>query len=247
MNVMKLLLVILISALKTTTAHAKSDTWIFTTLEWPPFMCSRCPENGAAAKALRETLRKSGIRVEFSFQSWTKAVKNGSLKENVGFFPAWHEEVREGFVSSSALFFSPVGFVEPRSKPLIWNHLSDLKGKVIGISQDYGYPKEFNQLVAAGVIKVEVVESDDTNLRKVALGRVDGALLDINNARYFLSMSLKNLGGRVSVNNKVVENKSLHAAFNSYSHDKVAILEGALRQTNFQKIVDDYLKKYTRL
>lgn len=247
MAVIKRALLLLILPALCFASREKRKTWTLTTLEWPPFVCSNCPENGAAAKALRETLRKVGVDVKFSFHSWSKSMSLGEEEGYVGYFPAWIEEVKPGFTASSTLFTSPVGFVEPRNKPLVWHSLTDLKGKVIGISQNYGNTVEFNRLVREGVIRVEVVESDDTNLRKVALGRLDGALMDINNARYFLSVNLRNLMGRVSINSKVLENKTLHLAFNGHNKDKAAKMEAALKQSNFQKIVDEYLKKYTRL
>lgn len=244
MNVIKLFLIsfsLFLSALS-----AQAEVWRITTLEWPPFVCSRCPENGAAAKALRESLAKSGIQVRFEFYSWTKAMHLGKNPEYVGYYPAWPEEIKGTFISSKALFTSPVGFVEPRNKPLQWNQLSDLKGKLIGTSQDYGNTVEFNRLVAEGVIRTEVVESDDTNMRKVALGRLDGALLDINNARYFLSLSLKNISGRININSKVIENKSLHMVFNAHHADQAVKFQEILKTADFQKSVDEYLKKYLR-
>jgi len=223
---------------------SKAEKWVITTLEWPPFTCSRCPENGAAAKALRELLKTQGVQVEFRFSSWTQAVKDGAAASKVGYFPAWNEDVKEGFVASDALFQSPIGFIEPRGKPLIWNKLSDLKGKTIGIAQDYGNTAEFNKLVKEGVIKTETVESDDTNIRKVAIGKIDGALLDINNAKYFLAGSLKNLSRDVVINSKVIETKTLHVMFNSHNRDKNAVIQAGLKKVRFQKMIDDYMAKY---
>ena len=223
-------------------AHA--EKWVITTLEWPPFTCSRCPENGAAAKALREMLKTQGVEVEFIFSSWTQAVKEGAGKDKVGYFPIWDGDLKDGFVASDSLFKSPLGFIEPRGKPLIWNKLSDLKGKVIGVAKDYRNTPEFNKLVSEGVIKTEVVESDDTNIRKVALGKMDGALLDVNNAKYFLTGPLKNLSRDVAISPKFIENKTLHIALNAHSHDKNKIIKAGLQKVNFQRIVDMYLGKY---
>gem|GEM_PF-2585783 len=224
------------------TAHA--EKWVITTTEWPPFICSRCPENGAAAKALRETMKTQGVEVEFIFSTWTQAVFNGAAKDKIGYFPIWAGDLKDGFVASETLFKSPLGFVEPRGKPLIWNKLADLKGKVIGVGRDYRNTPEFNKLVADGVIKTEVVGSDDTNMRKVALGKLDGALIDVNNAKYFLTSTLKNLSKDVAISPKIIDNVSLHIALNPHSHEKNKMIKAGLEKVNFQRIVDMYLSKY---
>ena len=251
MNVIKLVLLIFIFIpslpMPVKRAHAAtSETWKIATLEWPPFVCSKCPENGAAAKAFRDALKKSGIEVQFVFQSWSSALSVSRAPEYVGYYPAWAESVRPSFMASKVLFTSPVGFVEPRGKPLQWNRLSELKGKVIGVTKDYGNTEEFNRLVREGIIQTEVVESDDTNMRKVALGRLDGALLDINNARYFLSLTLKNISGRININPKIIENKGLYMVFNSHSTSQAERFSQITQGQDFQKSVDEYLKKYLR-
>ena len=237
-NFLVMLTVIVFSA----SAHA--EKWVIVTNEWPPFTCSRCPENGAAVKALRELLKTQGIELEVIFTSWTQALKMGGDKDKVGFFPIWSESVKEGYMASDTLFKSPLGFVEPRGKPLVWNRLSDLKGKTIGIAKDYGYTEEFSKLIKEGVIKSEVVDSDDTNLRKVALGKIDGAILDLNNAKYFLAGSLKILSHEVAISSKIIESKTLHIGFNPHSHAKNEVIKAGLKKVQFQKIVDNYLAKY---
>lgn len=245
MNVIKLALLIFISSPIFAQAAA-TEIWKVATLEWPPFVCSKCPENGAAAKALRDVMLKEGVEVQFVFHSWTTTLNVARGSDYVGYYPAWLEEIRPTFIGSKILFTSPVGFIEPRGKPLRWNKLADLKGKVIGTTKDYGNTEEFNRLVAEGVIQTEVVESDDTNMRKVALGRIDGALLDINNAKYFLSLSLKNISGRLNINQKILEDKALYMAFNSHHVSQAERFAQVMQSRDFQKNVDEYLKKYIR-
>jgi polar amino acid transport system substrate-binding protein len=223
----------------------QAEKWVLTTLEWPPYTCSQCPGKGAAAKALAEALKKQNIELEFVFLPWTEAIKAGADKTNVGYFPAWLEDVKPGFVTSVALFESPLGFLEPKARPLRWNKLSDLKGKTIGVTKDYGNTVEFNRLVAEGVIKTEVVESDDTNMRKVALGKLDGTLIDLNNARYFLDNSLKSISGEISINPKILEKKELYVALNSHDTKKHAdVIMAAMKKGNLQKSIDAYMVKY---
>lgn len=240
----KLVLFFLLFALST---PVQAEHWVINTLEWPPFTCSRCPENGAAIKALKQTLKSVGVTVEFVFYSWTQAMKKGRENKNVvGVFPAWPGDIKPGLVPSEVLFHSPIGFIEPINRPLKWQKLSDLKGKTIGMTQDYGYDTELLALVKKGDIKAEIVLNDETNFLKVALEKLDGAVMDVNNARYVIYMTQRGLAGRVSVNSRIIQNESLHIAFNDFNKEKSETLSRGLKKVNFQRIVDDYMVKYLR-
>lgn len=223
-----------------------AEKWKVTTLEWPPFTCEKCPEQGAGTKALREALASVGVELEIVFLPWSRAIKEGADKSAVGYYPSWPEDISGEFSPSPSVFKSPVGFIEPSGKPLAWTKLDDLKGKTIGVVQDYGNTKDFNAAAKAGVFKTEVVPSDDVNVKKVGAGRIDGAIIDINNAKWFLQTDMKDLAGKVSINSKILEDKDLLIALNSHSKDKAAKLKEALGKVNTQKIVEEYLKKHVK-
>lgn len=220
-----------------------AEKWLITTLEWPPFSCEKCPEQGAGCKALKEAMKAVGVEVEFVFLPWTRAIKDGAEAKYVGYYPSWPEDVTAGFSASATVFKSPIGFVEPKGKPLAWNTLADLKGKNIGTVQDYGNTKEFNKLIKDGVIKTEVVASDDVNVKKVAGGRIDGAIIDLNNAKWYLATDLKDLADKVQINPKAIEDKDLLIALNASGVAKKAKLEEALKKVDTAKIVAEYLQK----
>lgn len=226
--------------------RALAEHWLIATLEWPPFTCARCPENGAAASALRQVMKSVDVDVEFEFLSWTQALKKGAKPPYVGYFPVWPESVRPGFSPSPVLFRSPVGFIEPRNKPLVWKVPADLKGKHIGFVQDYSIPTELAVLMRDKSIHSEYVMSDDANVRRVALEKLDGALIDLNNARYFLTISMKPLAGRVSINSRILEDKPLLMSFNPSSAAKSAKIQEALSKVSFETLVDQYLVKYLK-
>lgn len=226
--------------------YAQAEKWILTILEWPPFTCEKCPEQGAGAKVLRDALKAEGIEIEFVFLPWTRAILESKQDKYIGYYPAWPEDVQEGFSPSISLYKSPLGFIEQKNKPLKWEKLSDLKGKTIGTVQDYGNTTEFNELIKSGVIKTEVVSSDDINVKKVAGGRMDGAIIDVNNAKWFLTTDLKAEADKVVINPKTIADKDLHIAFNGDSKSKAEKVKAAFAKINAQKIVDDYLKTHLK-
>lgn len=166
-------------------------------------------------------------------------------KISYGYFPAWPEDCQEGFTFSEPISHSPLGLVERRNHPLLFNKLSDLKKYTLGIVQDYGNTVEFNKLVKQGVLKPEIVTTDTLNVRKVAMGRIDGALIDENVLKHILTFENPELASSVQFNKKILELKPLGICFrNDLATELNAKLKTALKSHQSQKQVDLYLKNY---
>ncbi|WP_317204299.1 transporter substrate-binding domain-containing protein [Janthinobacterium sp.] len=221
------------------------EVWLVTTLEWPPFSGKNLPEGGAGIVVLREALATQGVRLEVEFYPWTRALITAKNPRYAGVYPAWPEDVGVGFVSSSVLFRSPVGFVEPKVAPLHWTHLQDLQGKKIGVVQDYGNAPEFMHLGNNKTIKTEVVIDDLTNVRKVAGGRIDAAFIDLNNLAYYLKFDAKAVAHLVQANVKEIGSKDLVLAINRNfaNRDANAILSRGLAQVDPDRILKSYMQR----
>lgn len=240
-------LLIAASLLLSLPSHA-AEKWKITSLDWQPFSGKALPEGGAGIAVLRAALKAEGIELEVEFYPWTRAIETAKEPAYAGVYPSWPEDVVDGFTKSPVLFSSPVGFVEPKGKPLTWTKLEDLKGKRIGTVQDYGNTPEFMKLIKAGVIKTEIVGDDLTNIKKVAGERLDGAFIDLNNLNYFLKNDAKDLASKVQANPKVIDTKDLVVGVNnSFSNKKAnAILASGIAKINPGKIIKDYMDKYMK-
>lgn len=211
------------------------------TLEWPPYICSSCPKNGAAAEALRSLLKAEGVTVEFVFFPWVQAQKNGAKPKYVGYYPAWREEVLPAFKSSKALFSSPVVFLQRKGHPLKWQNLRDLQGKTFAVTQGYGNTEEFNRHVKDGTFKIMTVLSDDITIKRLAEGSVDGVLMDYKVAQHYLKVLPEALTKTIEINPKIIEIKELYFAFNKYSPGQLNKLNTLIESANFSKSVDTFL------
>lgn len=220
------------------------NKWKISSLEWPPFTGKSLPGGGAGTVILKEALKAEGIELEIEFVPWSRAIQLAKDPAFVGYYPAWPEDVIEGFSKSETIFKSPVGFAEPVGKPLAWEKLEDLKGKKIGTVQDYGNTPEFNNLVKNGTILTEVVSDDATNVKKVAAGRLDGAFIDLYNLEWFLKKEIKEASGKVQASSKSLGDKTLVLAINLKSSEKNAneILKKGLAKINAEKILKDYIE-----
>lgn len=222
---------------------SQAESWKIATLEWPPYTCSKCYKNGAAAHALRETLKKKGITVEFVFYPWVKTQKIAAQRSFVGFFPAWKEEILPGFQASAPLFSSPVGFMERTENPLKWEQLKDLKGKTFAITEGYGNTVEFNTLVKDGTFKAVTVLSEESTIRRLIAGSVDAVLIDMFVGNYYLNKIFSLQKDKIRLNPKILETKNLYFAFNEASLPKVEVLNNLIRQEDFQKSVEKYIQQ----
>ena len=239
---------LLAAAIFTAIPAYAAETWKIASLDWQPFSGKNLPEGGAGIAVLRAALKAEGIDLEVEFYPWSRALEKGAQPDFVGIYPSWPEEVPEGFVGSAMFFQSPVGFVEPKGKPLAWSSLSDLAGKKIGIVQDYGNTVEFMELVNDGVIDAKVVVDDLTNIRKVAGGRIDGAFIDLNNLDYFLKNEAKNLSGKVQVNDKIIDSKDLLLSINKNFPEKDVneIIVRGISKIDANRIIKEYMEKYMK-
>jgi polar amino acid transport system substrate-binding protein len=206
------------------------------------------PEGGAGVAVLRAALKAEGVELEVDFYPWTRAVNTAKDPAYAGVYPAWPEDVVDGFSASAVLFNSPVGFVEPKDKPLVWAKLEDLSGKKIGTVQDYGNTAEFMALIKSGSIKTEVVQDDLTNLRKIAGGRIDGAFIDLKVLEYLLKNDAQDLAAQLQANGKTIDTKPLLLAINNSFANKNAgaILGSGIGKINPEQIIQDYMDKYMK-
>jgi polar amino acid transport system substrate-binding protein len=225
-----------------------TETWKVASLDWKPYSGESLPEGGIGIVILRAALKAEGVELVVEFYPWTRAMLKARDPSYAGFYPAWNEDVQAGFIKSPVLFKSPVGFVEPRNRPLVWSKLDDLIGKTIGVVQDYGNTFELMVLIKNGVIKTEVVVSDIFNIRKVAAGRIDGAFIDLNNLDYLLKNDAKDVATKVQANSTVISKKDLLLAINNKfkNKDAVAILKRGISKINPDKIISNYKKKYMK-
>lgn len=102
-------------------------------------------------------------------------------------------------LSARPLFTCRAGYFYNVNKPPRVTRQEDLPAKtVVGTVIGYEYPPEFERLKQKGIIVLEESPSEELNLRKLALGRVDLALLNYNEVK-----SPQWLIGRAGVAGKV--------------------------------------------
>lgn len=194
---------------------ARAETVMLTTLDWCPYTCTGLPDNGLSTVIVTRAFKAVGIDVKVEFLPWQRAVQTAESDPKVaGYFPEYAGSF-DKFTLSSPLGDSPLGLVVPTGKTVADVGVSALSKLKLGVVSGYVNTEAVDQAITDKSLAVEAVKDDVTNLRKVAAGRIDAAIIDEYVMRYELSANKELAGDRAKLafNPKVLENKTLHIAF----------------------------------
>lgn len=226
-----------------------SDKLVYlTSLDWPPYASKSLPQQGASVAVASAAFEAMGYKLVVEFLPWSRAVneaKNPS-SQYMGYFPEYYSpDVAKDFTYSQPMGSGPLGFVEQANKAISWNTLSDLKGKRIGVVQDYVNTTEFDNLVASGGLRVSAVVSDSKNLRKIINNRLDVAVIDKNvmDHLFKLDKSLKGKASQAHFQDKLLEDKKLYICFkkNKMGQQMADIYNQGLKKIDVNAIMNKFL------
>lgn len=166
-------------------AAAQSETAVLLTTEYPPFSVAAAPDGGAFVAALRLALQGTDWQLDVRTVPWARVPVELARGGVDGVLICWPKDISQlKLLPTQAFFESRLGFfVRKVDGPVIDVTLETLRGKTVGTVRGYAYP---DMLDAAGVVRAEV-SSDLLNLKKLAIGRVDLAVLERATGEYLLA------------------------------------------------------------
>ncbi len=191
-----------------------------TTLDWCPYTCVTAPDGGFSSVIVREAFKAMGYKAEIEFLPWQRAVaKAKDSLEVAGYFPEYPAEI-EGFTLSPSIGTGPLGLIMRKGAPVPPATAEALRGLKLGVVTGYVNAAPVAAAIAAG-LKPEDVSDDNTNIRKLAAGRIDAAEID----QYVFAHLLKTDPRLQDISSQVVfalplEDKTLHVAFNKTEYGK---------------------------
>lgn len=227
-------------------APVLSDSVYLTSLTWPPYSGKTLNEQGASVAVAKAAFKAMGHELVVDFYPWSRALKSASdpTSKYAGYFPEYFYETNE-FLFSNVMGIGPLGLVENKNKPIIWSTVTDLSQYELGVVQDYVNTQELDAMIANGKIKAQAVTSDELNIRKVAGGRIDAAVIDTNVLKYLLlnSNELTPLQKQLQINAKLLTQKELFVAFKNNSDGKhwLAIYNQGLEKIDVDAIMSKHL------
>ena len=219
---MKIINTLLASLLLATTvntpAQADEGTVHLTSLDWPPYTGPQLQDGGCLTLLVKQAFEASGLTASVDFYPWSRTIAQvrDSHSQHLGFFPAYYSAERErDYHMTDPLGEGPIGLIERKDLPIVWNTLTDLGGKRIGVVQDYINTAEFDALASSGKLVVEAVVSDTLNIRKMIGNRIDTAVIDKHVFHHLLDTDPDLAAGKtlLQFNPKPLESKKLYLYF----------------------------------
>jgi len=163
----------------------EEEVWVITSLNWQPYAGSEMTSQGNSIQKLRQLLKKAGISLLVEFYPWKRAQAVARGKRYVGYFPAWPEEVKPGFIASPAIDVSQIGVLKRSGLDIKYEGIDSLfKHYKVGVVSSYTYPKPIEQAMTKYPEHVEKTVNEITLLMKLSKGRHPVAITDPNVMQY---------------------------------------------------------------
>lgn len=192
---------------------------------WPVMYGHREKAHGLYPALIQEAFNRMGVSCRLLATSWKRARQRIDAGEGGlgGLYKTEEREKRYDF--SAPIYRETLLLYVNRSSGFSFKTLDDLKGKTIGVVRGWSYGNAFDAARAAGLFRVEEAESDEINAQKLALRRVDAAVIlalagDMIVARFGLGGKIAPSPNPIAVNetflafNKTAQNETLLGRFN---------------------------------
>lgn len=227
----KTLLVLIFILLSHLPSSFATETIRITTGEYPPYLSEKLKHNGVGLRIIREAFALEGVTVEYGFFPWKrsyKLAKDGEWDASA----TWgkNSDRDEFFYYSDPLYPAIAAFFHLKSYQFDWSTLDDLKGLSIGATETYAYTPEFLQAITEQNLKIELIHSDELNLKKLLKGRIKVFPLNIDVADALLSnkftqqerdaityhpLPLYNINAHLVFSKKIKKNPKMIELFNN--------------------------------
>jgi polar amino acid transport system substrate-binding protein len=165
-------------------AEAK-EVWVITSLNWQPYSGAEIMNQGNSIQKLRSILKKEKIELLVEFHPWKRSQAKAKSKEYIGYFPAWPEEVYEGFIASRVIDWSDIAVMKQSNNSVVFKDIDELFQKYkVGVVRTYTYPKAIEDAMKKYPHNVDSTMSEVSLLKKLSSGRHPVAITDPNVMKY---------------------------------------------------------------
>ena len=141
--------------------------------EWPPYYSQSLEGYGVGSRIVTEAFALSGIRVDYEFYPWKRALalaRSGTLDGVVGFDR--NPERDRDFYFSDVVWTSRWVFFHLKTRVFSWDSLGDLRGLPVGGTLGYMYTQDFLDAERAKTITVFRAPSDYLGFKMLLGGNV---------------------------------------------------------------------------
>jgi polar amino acid transport system substrate-binding protein len=146
---------------------------VFSAGEWPPYLGAKLPEQGMAARLIRDIFADAGYQVRFDFLPWPRAYRDTQLGRYAASAVWMHAAEREThFYYSAPVLAEEFVLFHLKQRPLIFSQLQDLTGMELGGGLGYSYGAAFDKALAVGQFRLSRVSKTSQNFQRLVKGRI---------------------------------------------------------------------------
>ena len=179
-----------------------AEVWTVASLNWEPYSGAEMVGHGNSIQALSEILKTKNIRLVVKYYPWKRAKEMARGKGFVGYFPAWPEEVIEGFVASPSIDWSEIAAIQTYDNEVIFSSVDELfKNYTVGVVSTYIYPSNVEAAIKKYPHNVEKAPFELSLLKMLVAKRTDVAITD--------PLAMQYLAEKEGVSNQIIVNKVL--------------------------------------
>lgn len=196
------------------------------TLDWPPYVGENLSQMGFTTAIVAEAFKRAGYEVKVDFMPWTRVIQESEAGKYDAAFPEYFSDERnKAFFFSDQFASGPLGFYKRKADNITYTKLEDLKPYRIGVVLGYINTPEFD---AANYLQKEPVNSDEQNIRKLLMGRIDLIVIDKYVAQYLIKNSIPEAIGKLEFLEPALLDQPLYVIFSR----KIAGSEQKLQKFN---------------
>ena len=207
------------SLLASTMSYGKENVVYFTSLDWPPYSGADLPHQGRTIQRATEIFAAMGYTLKVDFFPWSRAVKLSLAEKSkyMGYLPEYYDEsLTQDCTFSEPIGFSPLGFAQLKSAPVMWQSLEDIaKLPKIGVVRNYINTNALDDRIASGEIKGDIARSDIETIKKLGGKRIPAIVIDESVLNYWLNHEpeLIPIKNKIEFNTRLLEKKNLYLCF----------------------------------
>lgn len=184
----------LILALTIVSPAVAGEKWKITSLAWEPYSGHDLSHQGKSIEKLRKALQACDVELVVEFFPWARAKATATQPGYIGYFPAWPEEVKEGFIASPPVDSSKIAIMSQGKRNIPKDLDSIFATNIVGLIKNYTYPEEIEKVAKRHKRNIDAAPDENSLVRKLIRGRCDLAITDPAVMKYYAQKNgLKNI------------------------------------------------------
>lgn len=193
------------ASFSTNTSTIKELT--FSSVEYPPLTGEKLAYGGIITRIVREAFATQGIKVNVVWVPNNRAISGAMYGNYDGTF-GWaytEERAKKLLYSKSVVYNFRMVFFHKKGKYYPWKSLKELAPYTIGATLGNFYSDEFTELQNSNKLKVEFSPSDELNIRKLSVGRIDLFPMEQEGGIFLINSALpKNKRNKIVYQNNAI-------------------------------------------